>query len=77
MGVSQAARGAASSGNSRQSCPEDVLEAKVKELERDLQDPSETDTLRQSKSATVEILEENASPTCVVGSKRRKKSKVI
>jgi len=36
--------------------PEDVLEAKVKELERDLQDPSETDTLRQSKSATVEIL---------------------
>jgi len=29
--------------------PEDVLEAKVKELERDLQDPSETDTLRQSK----------------------------
>lgn len=35
---------------------EEVLETKIKELGRDLQDPSETDSLRQSKGATLEIL---------------------
>jgi hypothetical protein len=35
---------------------ENDLESKIKELERDLRDPAETDSLRQSKSATIEIL---------------------
>lgn len=35
---------------------EDVLESKIKDLEKDLKDPSETDSLRQSKSATIDIL---------------------
>jgi len=35
---------------------EGVIEGKIKELERDLKDPSETDSLRQSKSATIDIL---------------------
>src|SRR5262249_47918917 len=35
---------------------EDTIDQKIKELEKDLQDPSETDSLRQSKTATVEIL---------------------
>jgi hypothetical protein len=35
---------------------EDVIETKIKELEHDLNDPSESDSLRQSKSATIDIL---------------------